>query len=602
MTDTLALATLLRSTDDETLVARLNNREFTVAGIRDFFDLADALLDADSIQGCLALLDRPTLSALWRLANTAVNSDSNVETGTLDLLRQMLFLDASDTVLASVAEQLNRWPSLGLPDPSELGTPFPAPDFAHTTNTESVDHIAAERAFAATTAIAELLFDLRRQPARLLARGELGVPETRRLAEAMAVDDTAVATLINAAERAGLVKRENARLIPAHEQENWLSGTASKRWLDLVAGWAHELPAAISEHLARHSDVHSVSVLLDWVVWLYPGGGEKFRNQLGERLAEAQQLGITANTGGSTAGTLSSAGAAMIGGDRARASELLAPHLPEPVHALYLQHDLTMVAPGPLDAAIDARLRSLADAEGPALASRFRLSAASIDRALTDGETAESLLEFLTGVSITPIPQPVIYLVQETAQRHGRMRVGAVRPATPEVASYIRSDDSAILGAVLVDSRLVVLGLTARSVTEIVSRRDPDQVYWALVEARYPVAAENASGTVITMVRHDPPPAPAPTINKVAKLVEKLRLAEGGSNANTAQAWLARQLESAIRSRSTVTVSVRMPNGTIVDHSLEPASVSGGRLRAKDPVSEIERTLPLSSIAAITTR
>jgi hypothetical protein len=42
-----------------------------------------------------------------------------------------------------------------------------------------------------------------------------------------------------------------------------------------------------------------------------------------------------------------------------------------------------------------------------------------------------------------------------------------------------------------------------------------------------------------------------------------------------------------------------MPNGKVVDYRLEPASVSGGRLRARDPLSEIERTLPLSSIAAV---
>jgi hypothetical protein len=44
-----------------------------------------------------------------------------------------------------------------------------------------------------------------------------------------------------------------------------------------------------------------------------------------------------------------------------------------------------------------------------------------------------------------------------------------------------------------------------------------------------------------------------------------------------------------------------MPNGTVVDYRLEPASVAGGRLRARDPLSDIERTLPLSSIAAVST-
>ena len=44
-----------------------------------------------------------------------------------------------------------------------------------------------------------------------------------------------------------------------------------------------------------------------------------------------------------------------------------------------------------------------------------------------------------------------------------------------------------------------------------------------------------------------------------------------------------------------------MPNGTVVDYLIEPASVSSGRLRAHDRRSAIERTLPLSSIVRLLT-
>ena len=595
MTDTLPLATMLRAMDDDTLTSGLKMRAVAPAGIRDFFDLADALLDSNNIQTCLALLDRPTLRTLWQLAggNTDRHTVDTVDTAIVETLRSMLFLDAEGAALSVVTEQLNRWPSIGLPEPSTLDTPPPAPDPRNTTNTEPVDHIAAEHAFAATTAIAELLFDLHQRPARLLAKGDLGVPETRRLADAMTVDEAAVPTLVGAAERAGLVIRQTTRLVTTTSHQAWLAGTASERWLSLVTGWTLQLPTVIRDQLASQREVRSVAVLREWLDWLYPGGGAWLRQQLGERLAEAEQLGISAN------GTLSAAGAAMISGDRESASELLAAQLPSPVRQLYLQHDLTLVAPGPLDATIDTRLRSMADVEGRAVASRFRLSGASIDRAITGGETADTILDFLTEISLTAMPQPVEYLVRESANRHGRLRVGGVSPATVEATSYIRSDDSALLGTLLVDTNLTVLGLSARNMNEIVSRRDLDQLYWTLIEARYPVAAEDATRTVIRLARNETPHTPTPVVDKVAALVQKLRASDDATLDDTGQIWLARQLEAAIRSRSTVTVSVRMPNGTIVEHSLEPASLSGGRLRAKDPLSEIERTLPLSSIAAV---
>ncbi|WP_286329093.1 hypothetical protein [Agromyces marinus] len=44
---------------------------------------------------------------------------------------------------------------------------------------------------------------------------------------------------------------------------------------------------------------------------------------------------------------------------------------------------------------------------------------------------------------------------------------------------------------------------------------------------------------------------------------------------------------------------MRMPNGETADYLLAPASVANGRLRARDRKSDIERTLPVSAIAAV---
>ena len=611
-TSTLALAARLRAMDDENLVAALAMRSIAPAGIRDFFDLADALLTADAIQECLSRLDRRSLGALsalgaasgpgqagQRMSAQAIDTGLGIAPATLSDLSDLLLLDEDDhgfTSYDEVAQQLQRWPAIGLPNPVSFTDQVPPIEYPRlpATDRPTTDHLAAEHAFSATTATAELLFELEREPARLLARGTIGLPETRRLAQVMAIDDAAVPLLIAAAERAGLVSRETSQLHAADGHADWLGLAASERWLTLAEAWAAGLPIDIRSRLAERPEVLWGDGLRDWLAWLYPGGGDWLRERVDARRQEAERLGITANE------VLSSAGAALLAGDAAGAGSLLAAQLPAAVDKVYLQNDLSVVAPGPLEPTIDTRLRTMADVEGRALASSYRMSASSISRAVASGETAESILAFLVEISLTGLPQPLRYLIDETAARHGMLRVGELATGDPPAVSYIRSDDSVLLGAVLIDHSLAVLGLTASDMHQIVSRRDRSQVFWALVEARYPVAAEDSAGRIVSLRRRPPADnAVAEPANPLRVLVERLRLVDAGSPADTGQAWLSRQLEAAIRDKSTLTVSVRMPSGAIVDYRLEPASIAGGRLRARDQVSEIERTLPLSSIAAV---
>ena len=94
--------------------------------------------------------------------------------------------------------------------------------------------------------------------------------------------------------------------------------------------------------------------------------------------------------------------------------------------------------------------------------------------------------------------------------------------------------------------------------------------------------------------------APSPSDDTAAILIQRVRAVAAGEPEETSQAWLARQLELAIRNKLTVTVAVLLPDGTETDYLLEPAALAGGRLRARDRRADIERTLPLSSITAVT--
>jgi hypothetical protein len=314
---------------------------------------------------------------------------------------------------------------------------------------------------------------------------------------------------------------------------------------------------------------------------------------------DAEILAVTAHH------TTSSLGAVLLSGDLAGASAVLKAALPEEVGAVYLQHDLSIVAPGPLAAWIDARLRGLADVESRELASSYRITSASVNRALAAGENAESLLDFLRGISLTGIPQPVDYLITESASRYGRVRVGAAGPVTGTIPgtvsarSYVRSDDAGLLGSILVDQTLTPLALDPDG-DRLLSSFTADAVFWALSDARYPVAAENGDCEIVHLRRHPlARVAAVVTIDPARALVEALRAGDGGE-VMAADAWLARQLDTAIRGKQTVTVSISMPGGVVVDYLLEPASVGGGRFRARDRRADIERTLPLSSIISIT--
>jgi hypothetical protein len=125
---------------------------------------------------------------------------------------------------------------------------------------------------------------------------------------------------------------------------------------------------------------------------------------------------------------------------------------------------------------------------------------------------------------------------------------------------------------------------------------DRDLLFWALADARYPVAAEDADGRIEAVRRQQAsaarPPEPLPS------LVERLRLG-AADPAGDERAWLARQLDLAIRGKVALTVTVSMPGGQLQEYQLEPSSIAGGRLRARDRAADIERTLPLSSITAI---
>ncbi|TAL43446.1 MAG: hypothetical protein EPN91_06345, partial [Salinibacterium sp.] len=519
----LAVAGQLRSLPDAELIEMLGAREIRESGIRDFFDLAEALLDPASIQHALGILDRPTLATLMVLSEVGRATEADAAARLAELgadtsalgsrlartLRLALVTqrDGVYTVPGSVRYALS---TADLPSLEELAV-RPAPSFgAPGESRAETDRLAAEQAFTTTTALVELVTELQHEGARELVRGGMALPDEKRLAQAMNVPVASVAHLVEVADRAGLVLLENARWTITDSATDWLVDSWGERWSLLAGAWLDRLPDEIRSIFSAGS--HSVwgEGLEPFLAWLYPAGGAWMRERLDPYLRDAELLGISAQHVPSSPGT-----ALLEIGIDAAATAITALFPPE-VRQVYLQHDLSIVSPGPLAPSLDSRLRTMADAEGRALASTYRVSTASLNRALAGGETEESIGEFLARISLTGIPQPLAYLVSETSARYGALRIGTIGDGP--LRSYVRSTDATLLRTLLVDQGLAGLGFSRWGGPEtgahahsnhIASRSDAETVYWALSHARYPVAAEDSNGNVVAVRRRKTVTAPA---------------------------------------------------------------------------------------------
>lgn len=624
----LALAARLRELDDAALARVIRDRGIAPGGVRDAFDLAEALLDPAVIDRALAGLTRPTLAALA----TAIEQGSMLDLDTLaahvdrgrDEVRTDLApavdalladLDGDElTVWPAVAEVLAGWPTRGLPAAAALRR-APAPPVlapVDPVDRRALDRTAAEHAFGLATAAGELLHALIEAPARLLTRGGLALPEAKRLATAAGCTLDDLPPLVDLLERSGLVSGGSAALHVA-EGEAQTARSVAERWRVLADGWLRALPPALVALLAERVDAPWSPALLDLITWLHPAGGDALLERLRVQGAQAERLGLVVEGRPSILGrTLVTAGADA-------AAEALAPLLPPEVDKVYLQHDLTVVSPGPLSAAVDARLRRLADVESAGLAARYRISAESVSRAIARGETAESLLGFLNGCSLTGVPQPVQYLVEETGKRFGAVRVGALDAA--EAASFgaagartlVRSADPVLLEAITVDSATATLGLRRVDAQRVVSRLDPAVVLATLVEARYPAvgagpggagsAAAAAPAGAAGAAPDDADPVGAPTADRpgdeaIRAAVARIRAAMS-PEIDGDGAWVARQWQLALRGRLVLRATVQLPDGTERAFDLEPTGIAAGRVRGRDRVADVERTLPVASITAL---
>ncbi|MEU9390640.1 helicase C-terminal domain-containing protein [Streptomyces sp. NPDC048324] len=303
----------------------------------------------------------------------------------------------------------------------------------------------------------------------------------------------------------------------------------------------------------------------------------------------------------------------------AAAARLLAPLLPEPLDHVLLQADLTAVAPGPLQRPLAAMLGVLADVESKGGATVYRFTPGSVRRALDAGQTAADLHAFLAAHSRTPVPQPLTYLIDDVARRHGHLRVGAA-------SAYVRCDDDALLNEIMADKRAAALRLRRVAPTVLAAQADPAALLEGLRAMGFAPAAESAEGDVLitradahrTPPRTPPEPVPdgppTPDATLLAAAIRAIRAGDlaataprkpsaaplaGGDLPRTGSAETLATMQAAVLTGEALWIGYVNAEGAASQRVIAPIRVEGGFVTAYDHTADEVRTYPLHRVTGV---
>ncbi|MGI5195976.1 helicase C-terminal domain-containing protein [Streptomyces sp. CA-288835] len=545
----------------------------------------------------------------------------------------------------------------------------PAVEPGVTHRPQVVDAAAASQAYTALATVEELLKDWDEGGPTVLRAGGLSVRDLKRTAVALDVSEPIAAFWVELAYAAGLLASDgetDERYAATPEYDVWRELPAAERWTRLATVWltATRTPglvggrdakdrtlsalgpgldrsaapevrhrvlallAALPEGAAPSAD--SLIARLHWERPLRgpqsPTGPDGLRTRLARwALSEAELLGITGR------GALSTHGRALLatppetpltGAELAaaasRAGRLLAPHLPTPLDHVLLQADLTAVAPGPLERPLADMLGVLADVESKGGATVYRFTPGSVRRALDAGQSASDLHAFLAAHSSTPVPQPLTYLIDDVARRHGHLRIGAA-------SAYVRCDDDALLNEILADKRSADLRLRRLAPTVLAAQADPATLLDGLRAMGFAPAAESAEGDVLiarahahrTPPRTAPEPVPdGPPVPDATLLTAAIRAIRAGDLASTAprkaaapapngslprttSAETLATVQAAVLTGEPLWIGYVNAEGSASQRVIAPIRVEGGFVTAYDHTADEVRTYPLHRITGV---
>lgn len=469
------LTQMLRDRDDAAIIRLLEVRpDLAVPPPSDFSQIASRATTRHSVGEALQLL---TTFELWVAAQACTQHGAFTAA---DLVVDEVDPASVDRAVEHLLELSLLWGNLSslrpvramasmLPDVGSTPPPArpPLPSDPARQSPQLVDKVAAGSAFEFVRRMDVLVEHCNHQLTKLVRSGGMATRDVRALSGLLDVPTSVTTAHLEIARAAGLlgvaVRGGDEVLLPTADYDAWQELPLAQQWELLVRAWLTAHSQSGPEWLKRlcleafgdpeDGTVLSLPELRSWLAWQRPRRHTSADREMATMLEQSAWLGITAL--GARSSFLSEDAQAVHG-------SRLTDHLPPRVEHVVVQADLTAIAPGPLtpDAARD--LGALADVESRGGATVYRFSPQSLQRAQRLGWSSDDILQTLGQRSTTPLPQPLVYLVQElnrsTARPSGlaggyefppRRRAERAPRTTPDVAGGETRLDAEALAAIL---------------------------------------------------------------------------------------------------------------------------------------------------------
>ena len=495
-----------------------------------------------------------------------------------------------------------------------------------------IDSSGAHMAIDFVTSVETLLEEWSVNPPTQLRGGGVAVRDLVQATQILRLSQHQTALIIEVAYAAGLVAAEvNGAWLPTPHYDRWLGLDDASRWVNLATAWRlmnrapHLIAQDTGERITALSpgvertfieplrntvievylsgpdcSAASVQTMTSYLDWHRPRRSSLARARaITAILEEADFVGVLG------AGALTSMGRALY--QDAQPEAALSSLLPPPVDHIIVQSDLTALAPGRLLPIPRRTMNVIADVESSGVATTYRFTEQSIRRALDQGQSSQDILTFLAQLSRTPLPQPLTYLIEDVARKHGHLRVGVA-------TVYLRCDDEQLINHVQADRRLTSLKLRSIAPGVVVSSASPDEVLEKLRETGYAPVPESADGAVLihrpdarrtgsrTLATQTQNPAATHRLVNAALRILRTNEATAIQKSGTGNAPRVTTdetiviLESALGLEGQVLMGYADKMGRTSELTVEPLTLSGGFLTAFDVQSNEVRTFTVARI------
>lgn len=592
MSELLRVAAALRSMTDEKLNRLITERMVNSNQLVDFFDLAEALTKLPSVVAAIAAL--PSRQA--RELTALVSGEPATPEVAILLADQMLVSGApAFQPFESTHSAFTEFKNIKSPSLNTVAL-VTLSDFA-VPEQNQIDRDSGVEIFETHQAITELIFDLEQRFVREVGKRNVGLPDLKRLAGHLQKSTDFAKQIYELAQQANLITLADGRWQLRDEAGSWLAWLPTERFAHLAQIWQNTLGDCSAAELLTSLRMHPQIKSLDQQLRLtYPFADGSVNSKITKLAKMAALIGL------SSGGWLSSWAPLILEKQYEKASHLAAAMLPQPMRKLIIQADLSLIAPGPLPTQDEISLRRFANTEQIGLASTYRLSSLSISHGLESGLTISDIRNLLLELSSKNLPQPVEYLLNESSSRFGRLvvRRGETSGDISAERVIISSSDPVLIAEILNDAKLKPFSLTKLADGSITTRFEAEVIYFALRELNFVAIQTDSEGKVISPLALHGEKNAQELQSSITSDIERLRAQEDKLGTYPDDDDLHRQIQLAIKSKSSATFTVTSSAGSEIQMLLEPIGIANGRLRAKDRKADIERTLPVSSIIQVT--